>query len=31
MDLDDDENLDYGIIPFSSRAFSIDDEFRGRP
>jgi hypothetical protein len=27
MDIDDEENLDYGIIPFSSQAFCTDDEF----
>jgi hypothetical protein len=30
-DIDDDENLDYEIIPFTSRAFFTDDEFWGRP
>jgi hypothetical protein len=30
-DIDDDENLDYEIIPFASRSFFIDDEFWGRP
>jgi hypothetical protein len=30
MDIDYEENLYYGIIPFASHAFCIDDEFRGR-
>jgi hypothetical protein len=31
MELDDEENLDYEIISFTSRAFCTDDEFQGRP
>jgi hypothetical protein len=31
MDIDDEENLDYEIIPFPSHSFCTDDEFWGRP